>query len=172
MDTDDAVLHQLLEMSCVITRLRRLIQLFQSRPSKLRKRLKAQLDDEKLYRPSVSRKKARHAVSRSGKSEVATLETPPRKTMESRDCGLELVEQLRTRPWPSSPAKGFQQVDVSSPVKGRFRISLSSMSDAAQEFQEEDVSSPAEDRFRISLPSIIDAAEDEVNNPSTKVTTE
>ncbi|CDF40730.1 unnamed protein product [Chondrus crispus] len=128
-DTVERVLHELLGTSCLVTRLRWLIELFKSRP---RKRSRAQLEEDKPYQPSSSRKRTRKSV-RQALGEEQLLQVKALTNAKGKKAAMaSLLDGLRARPWPSSPAKGFQRVDLSSPVKGRFRITLPSMSDTTR----------------------------------------
>lgn len=131
-DTPAEVLLDLLKDTSVIVRLRKLIELFDSLPRKSRKRPRTQTAADKPYRCKSSPKKVRRQGKITEGHDSPSLKTPPPTSKRRIPSCSALVDELKNRPWPSSPARGFQRVDLSTPVKGRFKRFLPSTYDTPE----------------------------------------
>lgn len=120
-DTPSQLLLDLLKESSVIVRLRKLIEQFESLPRKGRKRPRLQTSNDKSVRFRSSPKRVRQEDSVTGNGRLSSSTTPSSVLLQRNPPHSTLVDELKNKPWPSSPAKGFQKVDLSTPVKGRFK---------------------------------------------------
>lgn len=123
-ETDPCVLLELLGCTSVIERLRTLIELFEEMPKKttVRRQLRGGSIHDKAYRCRPARKRVRKATEEQGASSEGgegKTDGDQRKTHVVR---TELDEFLKENPWPCSPQKGFQCVDLKTPCKGWFRL--------------------------------------------------
>lgn len=120
-DTPSEVLLDLLGENSVIVRLRKLIDVFDSIPRKGRKRARVQAVEDKLYRCKSSPKKARQHEIVPEELDSSMLKSPRHTPKQPVVVRYALGNELKTIPWPSSAVKGFQRVNLSTPVKGRFQ---------------------------------------------------
>lgn len=131
-DTPSEVLLDLLGECSVIVRLRKLIDLFDKIPRKGRKRARVHAAEDKPYRCKSSPNKAQQQEIVTEEPDPSILKTPPTPQRRSavRSALSALDDELKNKPWPSSPVKGFQRVNLSTPVKGRFQSLRPSPHDA------------------------------------------
>lgn len=118
-DTPEHILFELLSDTSVVSRLRKLIDIFeQMRIVSSRKRCHSAAQDKAYHRPTTPKKRSRTGGKASSAHAILSTEN------SSRTPGRPIPpidDVLDENPWPCSPAKGFQNVNLEYPCRGRFQ---------------------------------------------------
>lgn len=101
-----------------------LIELFEEMPKRMsvRGQVRGRGIQDKAYRYGPARKRVRRGTGEEGtdlKQRDVEANTDQRKPHVVR---TELDEFLKENPWPCSPQKGFQHVDLKTPCRGWFQL--------------------------------------------------